>query len=44
MAFKELIMSDYGVPQNRKRFILFAIRNGNAKDFFERLEKNKENF
>ena len=44
VAFKELIMSDYGVPQNRKRFILFAIRNGNAKDFFERLEKNKENF
>ena len=29
---------DFGIPQRRWRFILVGRRNGNAKDFFERLE------
>ena len=44
VAYKELVMSDYGVPQKRKRFILFATRKGKAADFFIRLEKNKTDF
>lgn len=38
--------SQYGVPQNRKRFILVGIQNtlGKAASFFERLEKNKREF
>ena len=44
VAYKEITMSNYGVPQSRKRFILFAIRNGNADLFFERLEANREQF
>lgn len=39
-----ILMSDYGVPQRRKRFILFAIKNGNASTFFQRLAENKQNF
>lgn len=42
--YKMIRMSEYGVPQNRKRFILFAIKNGNAKLFFERLEENIKPF
>lgn len=41
---KEILMSDYGVPQKRKRFILFATQNGQAKDFFENLQENKAPF
>lgn len=44
VEYKELIMSDYGVPQNRKRFILFATQKGNADDFFQMLEKNRMSF
>lgn len=41
---KEILMSDYGVPQKRKRFILFAIRNGEAAEFFEKLEEIRAEF
>lgn len=44
VAYKEILMSDYGVPQSRKRFILFAIKGGQAPLFFEKLDKNKELF
>ena len=36
--------SEYGVPQKRKRFILVGCLNGEAKEFFEILKENKENF
>lgn len=39
-----VLMSDYGVPQKRKRFILFATRNGDPKEFFRILKDNKEEF
>jgi DNA (cytosine-5)-methyltransferase 1 len=41
---KMITMSDYGVPQKRTRFILFGIKNGNPKKFFERLEKGRTQF
>ena len=44
VAYKEILMSDYGVPQNRKRFILFAIKGGKAELFFEKLDANKATF
>lgn len=44
VAWRLLNMSEYGVPQNRKRFILFASRNIEASIFFERLEANREIF
>lgn len=44
VASKEILMSDYGVPQKRKRFILFAIRGGKATEFFEKLEETREEF
>lgn len=44
VAHKEIIMSEFGVPQNRKRFILFAIKNGDPNDFFKRLYKNIPGF
>ncbi len=37
-------MSDYGIPQNRKRFILVAMRNHSPKKVFETLNSNKESF
>lgn len=39
-----ILMSDYGVPQKRKRFILFATKRGKAKTFFDRLSQRKDNF
>ncbi|EED2404923.1 DNA cytosine methyltransferase [Listeria monocytogenes] len=41
---KMINMSEYGVPQKRKRFILFASKKGNAQDFFTNLQENKTNF
>ena len=37
-------MSEYGIPQNRKRFILVAMRNHSPKKVFETLNRNKESF
>ncbi len=39
-----ILMSDYGVPQKRKRFILFATKKGKAKTFFDRLSQKKDEF
>lgn len=37
-------MADYGVPQNRKRFILVALKHGNSKEVFTFLQKNRFDF
>ena len=44
LEYKIVTMSEYGVPQNRKRFILFASRNGAYEIFFDELLKNKDCF
>lgn len=41
---KEVDVSELGVPQKRKRFILVGIKNGTPKDFFTRLFNNSEKF
>lgn len=42
--YRIVTMSEYGVPQNRKRFILFASKNGTYEIFFDELLKNKDCF
>ena len=42
--YRIVTMSEYGVPQNRKRFILFASKNGAYEIFFDELLKNKDCF
>lgn len=37
-------MSEYGVPQNRKRFILVAMRNHSPDEVFSILNNNKQKF
>lgn len=37
-------MSEYGIPQNRKRFILIAMLNHSPKEVFSKLESNKTAF
>jgi DNA (cytosine-5)-methyltransferase 1 len=37
-------MSEYGIPQRRKRFILVAMRNHSPKDVFIALKNNREKF
>ncbi len=44
VAHEVIMMSDYGVPQKRKRFILFATKRGKAKVFFDRLSQRKDEF
>ena len=44
VAHEVIMMSDYGVPQKRKRFILFATKRGKAKIFFDRLSQRKDEF
>jgi DNA (cytosine-5)-methyltransferase 1 len=36
--------SKFGVPQNRKRFILVAVKDGDPKTFFEKMNKKKSAF
>lgn len=43
-SHKIIDMSEYGIPQNRKRFILIGMKTYNPKDVFSLLEKNKESF
>lgn len=44
VAWRLLNMSEFGVPQNRKRFILFASKNFDANIFFYKLEANRTSF
>lgn len=44
VACDVVMVSDYGVPQKRKRFILYATRNGDPELFFQRLSENKQKF
>ena len=44
LDYRIVTMSEYGVPQNRKRFILFASKNGAYEIFFDELLKNKDCF
>lgn len=39
-----LNFGDFGIPQDRKRFILVGVRNGNAKYFFNKLKRKKRGF
>ena len=39
-----ITMSDYGIPQKRVRFILFGIKDGEPKKFFDKLKSNREPF
>ena len=39
-----VLFSDYGVPQKRKRFILFACKEGEPRRFFDNLNNNREDF
>lgn len=39
-----VLMSEYGVPQKRKRFILFAIKEGKPEEFFIKLKENRTEF
>lgn len=44
-TFHQIVdMSEYGIPQKRKRFILVAMKKHSPKDVFSILEKNKEKF
>lgn len=44
-TFHQIVdMSEYGIPQKRKRFILVAMKNHSPKDVFSILEKNREKF
>lgn len=42
--FKIINFSDFGVPQSRNRFILFASKKGKPVDFFRFLYDGRENF
>lgn len=44
VGYKVIDMSEYGVPQKRKRFILFAIKDQNPQRFFDILDKNRTVF
>ncbi|MBD5544171.1 MAG: DNA cytosine methyltransferase [Lachnospiraceae bacterium] len=44
VGYKVILMSEYGVPQKRKRFILFATKRGVAKTFFEMLSQRRDDF
>lgn len=44
VAYRVVLMSDFGVPQKRKRFILFAAQNEDPNKFFLRLYENTSYF
>lgn len=44
VACDVVMVSDYGVPQKRKRFILFAYKGDNPEMFFQRLSENRQQF
>ncbi len=44
IAYNIINVSEYGVPQKRKRFILFASKDINPQVFFDNLLHNRESF
>lgn len=44
VEFQLVTMSEYGVPQKRKRFILFASLEKNSNSFFSILNQNRKKF
>lgn len=44
VSYKVILMSEYGVPQKRKRFILFATKKGDPEVFFIKLKEGREQF
>ena len=44
VTYNIIDMSQYGIPQNRKRFILIAMKNHDPKRVFKILEENREAF
>ena len=43
-SYRIIDMSEFGIPQSRKRFILVAMKNHNPDKFFEILYRNREDF
>ncbi|MNW44320.1 putative BsuMI modification methylase subunit YdiO [compost metagenome] len=43
-AHQIIDMSEYGIPQKRKRFILVAMRNHSPQDVFTAIQNNRVNF
>ena len=43
-AYKIIDMSEFGIPQNRKRFILVAMKNHDPNEVFKILYKNRNSF
>ncbi len=41
---KVIDVSEYGVPQRRKRFILIGMLDKDPKEFFKKLDENKQQF
>ena len=41
---KEVLLSDYGIPQNRVRFFLIGCMDKNVDKFFDKIEENKKEF
>lgn len=44
VEYRVVNMSEYGIPQNRKRFILIAMKNIDPQNVFQKLNNNKEKF
>ncbi len=44
VGYNVILMSEYGVPQKRKRFILFATKRGEAMSFFKILSQRRDGF
>lgn len=44
VEYQIITMSEFGVPQNRKRFILFASKNKLIESFFDLLTNNRDVF
>jgi DNA (cytosine-5)-methyltransferase 1 len=42
ISYKKILASEYGIPQNRRRFILVGLRNGQEFSFPEETHTNKK--
>lgn len=43
-AYRIVDMSEFGIPQSRKRFILIALKRGNPEEVFDNLYANRASF